>query len=203
MLLARYSKYIIEAGVDEVGRGCIAGPVVAAAVVLPETFSCDLVKDSKLLSATDREKAEKVIRAEAISFAIAAVDNIGIDEINILQASFKAMHKALNKLPSTPEHILVDGNCFVPYYKIPHICVVKGDSKYYSIAAASILAKNFRDAFMHRQARFYKGYGWETNVGYPTPKHKQAVMEKGLTPLHRKSFSIFSKQLSLFEHGKH
>ncbi|MDY6122335.1 MAG: ribonuclease HII [Porphyromonas sp.] len=189
MLQPRYSTDDrIECGCDEVGRGCLAGPVVAAAVVLPPDFSCDMINDSKQLSEIKREQLSNLIKAEAIAWAIAEVSPGEIDRINILQASFWAMHKAVAALSIRPELLLVDGNRFKPYEDIPHHCVIHGDALYQNIAAASILAKTYRDGYMREASLRYVGYGWETNVGYPTKEHKAALERLGPTPLHRLSF---------------
>lgn len=188
MLLASHTPHFTEAGCDEVGRGCLAGPVVAAAVILPPDFTHPLLNDSKQLSATQRTQLEAEIKATATDYAVAEVDHRTIDRINILQASFLAMHRAVDQLTTRPELLLIDGNRFRPYPWVPHRCVVKGDSVYYSIAAASVLAKTYRDALMRQLAEAFPQYGWATNVGYPTPVHRQAIREHGLTPWHRRSF---------------
>ena len=180
---------------DEVGRGCLAGPVVAAAVILPLGFRHPLLNDSKLMNAKAREKLYEIIRKKAVSFAIAEVDNVTIDEINILQASFLAMHRALDKLVSKPEHILVDGNRFLPYPFIQHTCIIKGDSKFKNIAAASVLAKVYRDRLMTSLAKENPGYGWERNVGYPTAEHRAAISEQGTTQWHRMSFRLLKEEV--------
>lgn len=190
MLKSYYNKDVIEAGLDEVGRGCLAGPVVAAAVILPQDYHHPLLNDSKQLTKKQRELLEQEIRKEAISWAIARVENQEIDRINILKASFLAMHKAVDQLLVKPEHLLVDGNRFVPYPMLPHTCIVKGDSHYLSIAAASILAKTFRDELMTNLAMDYPYYGWEHNAGYPTMKHRQAIHEHGSCVYHRMSFKL-------------
>ena len=188
MLHSYYHPTLIEAGLDEVGRGCLAGPVVAAAVILPKNFKNELLNDSKQLTKNQRVRLESIIKNEALSWAIAEVDNYKIDEINILKASFLAMHLAIEKLEVIPEHLLIDGNRFVNYPMIPHTCIVKGDTKYMSIAAASILAKIYRDKLMEEFVAQYPHYGWETNAGYPTKKHREGIEKYGLTPLHRLSF---------------
>ncbi|MGB3778537.1 MAG: ribonuclease HII [Tunicatimonas sp.] len=179
---------MVEAGCDEVGRGCLAGPVVAAAVILPKNFTHPLLNDSKQLTPILRTQLTEEIIATALYYAVAEVDHHTIDEINILQASFLAMHRAVDQLPITPELLLVDGNRFLPYPFVPHQCIVKGDSQYFSIAAASVLAKTYRDALMQRLAKDFPHYGWETNVGYPTKAHRAAIQQHGLTPWHRRSF---------------
>ena len=188
MLRASYTPHLIEAGCDEVGRGCLAGPVVAAAVVLPKDFTHPLLNDSKQLTATLRTQLAQEIMDTALHYAVAEVDHHTIDEINILQASFLAMHRAVDQLPVTPELLLVDGNRFLPYPFVPHQCIIKGDSQYYSIAAASVLAKTYRDGLMHRLSEDFPQYGWATNVGYPTVAHREAIQKHGLTPWHRRSF---------------
>ncbi|MCB0482289.1 MAG: ribonuclease HII [Flavobacteriales bacterium] len=188
MLKSYYTKGIVEAGCDEAGRGCLAGPVVAAAVILPANFKSKLLNDSKQLSETDRKKLRPIIEKKALAFAVSFVDHQKIDEINILKASILGMHLALDQLPIRPEHILIDGNRFVPYNFIPHTCVVKGDAKYMSIAAASILAKTHRDEFMQNLHQEFPQYGWNTNMGYPTPAHKKALREFGESPYQRRTF---------------
>lgn len=201
-LLSSFSKQYIEAGLDEVGRGCLAGPVVAAAVVLPKDFSHSLLTDSKQMKAAQRLAIEQEIKESALAWAVAEVSPEEIDRINILKASFKAMHVALDSLCAAqpaekqPELLLIDGNRFAPYGFIAHQCIVKGDSKYYSIAAASVLAKNYRDALMERLAEEYPYYGWERNVGYPTVAHRKAIAQHGLSPYHRKSFKVSLEALS-------
>lgn len=188
MLKAFHTKGLIEAGTDEAGRGCLAGPVTAAAVILPEDFSNELLNDSKQLSEKDRYKLRPIIEKEAIAFAVAHVDPQKIDEINILKASILAMHRSLEQLGTRPEHILVDGNRFIPFNFIPHTTVVKGDAKFLSIAAASVLAKTYRDDFMLELHNKFPQYDWNNNMGYPTPKHKKAIAEHGLTAHHRLTF---------------
>ena len=181
---------MIEAGCDEAGRGCLCGPVSCAAVILPPDFSCPELNDSKQLSEKQREKLRPVIESNALAWSVVMVDAAEIDEINILNASILGMHRALEQLALQPSHIIVDGNRFKPYKDIPYATVVKGDSKYMSIAAASILAKTHRDELMSKLALQYPGYGWEVNKGYPTKKHRQAIATVGVTPLHRKSFRL-------------
>ncbi|MHC1706145.1 MAG: ribonuclease HII [Bacteroidales bacterium] len=178
-----------EAGCDEAGRGCLAGPVFASAVILPEDFSHPLLMDSKKMSRTQREKARIIIEENALAWAVESIDNQIIDEKNILWASILAMHKALDKLNLLPEYIIVDGNKFKPYKNIPHHCIVKGDSLFLSIAAASILSKTYRDDFMQQAHYQYPVYGWNSNKGYPTASHAKAIYENGLSPLHRRTFS--------------
>lgn len=188
----------IEAGCDEAGRGCLAGPVVAAAVILPPGFCHPLLNDSKQLTERQRNALRPIIEKEATAWAVAMVDNEEIDQINILNASILAMHRALSELGASPELILVDGNRFRPYGDIPHTCIVKGDGKMMSIAAASVLAKTHRDEMMLRYAEQYPEYQWNKNKGYPTADHRAAITEYGACPLHRKSFRLIDTQQSLF-----
>ncbi|MDI9320371.1 MAG: ribonuclease HII [Phycisphaerales bacterium] len=188
MLSAYYQKGIIEAGCDEAGRGCLAGPVFAAAVILPQDFYHPLLNDSKQLSEAHRVLLRPIIEKEAIAFAVAAIDNVEIDRINILKASIKGMHEAVAQLSTRPELLLIDGNRFTPYLGIPHQCVVKGDSKFASIAAASILAKTYRDDFMQEAHQQFPQYAWDSNKGYPTKEHKLAIAQHGLTVWHRLTF---------------
>ncbi len=199
MLKSSYTKEKIEAGCDEVGRGCLAGPVVAAAVILPKKFKHKLLTDSKQLKKTDREQLQEEIKASALAWAVAEVSHTEIDEINILNASFKAMHLALERLKLQPEFLLIDGNRFQPYREIEYKCIVKGDAKYLSVAAASVLAKTYRDELMEKLANEFPGYGWATNVGYPTTEHREGIKTLGITPYHRKSFQLLPSQLELFE----
>ena len=198
MLLPSFGSGKTEAGCDEAGRGPLAGPVVASAVILSPDFKNELLNDSKKLGKKDRESLEIVIKEEALAWAIAEVSPEEIDEINILNASFLAMHRAIDQLKLRPELLLIDGNRFKKYQEIPHECVVKGDGKYMSIAAASILAKTHRDHLMEVAAQQYPGYGWESNAGYPTAKHRAAIKELGATPFHRKSFRLLPDQMELF-----
>lgn len=198
MLRSSFTPDLVEAGCDEVGRGCLAGPVVAAAVVLPKNYQHELLNDSKQLSREEREILREDIRRDAICWAVAEVSNEEIDEINILKASFKAMHFALDKLSVKPELLLIDGNRFTPYGETRFECVVKGDATFLSIAAASVLAKTYRDDLMASLAEKFPGYGWETNVGYPTPEHRDGIRELGITPFHRKTFQLLPSQLELF-----
>lgn len=190
MLKSFYNENFIEAGLDEAGRGCLAGPVVAAAVILPKYYTHTLLNDSKQLTKGQRETLRKDILNDAIAWEIAEVSNQEIDEINILKASMKAMHLATDKLKVRPEHLLIDGNRFPNYPQIPHTCIVKGDSKFLSIAAASILAKTYRDDLMEELAKSFPEYGWEHNAGYPTPKHRKAIKEFGVTIHHRLTFRM-------------
>lgn len=194
MLLPFFNKSVIEAGLDEAGRGCLAGPVVAAAVILPENYDNELLNDSKQLKKEERNTLAEAIKIDALAYSIGLCSPTEIDEINILWASVKAMHKAVDVLSVKPEHLLVDGNKFKPYLGIPHTCIIKGDGKYQSIAAASILAKTYRDELMEKYALEYPGYGWEHNAGYPTIKHRNAIVSQGITVLHRKTFRLFKKQ---------
>ncbi len=189
MLLGKFYQNKIEAGCDEAGRGCLAGPVFAAAVILPPDFKNELLNDSKQLSEKKRIYLRDVIEQEALAWAVAKADAPEIDEINILKASFLAMHRAIDKLDVQPEHLLIDGNRFKPYKEIPHHCIIKGDGKYLSIAAASILAKTYRDDFMKRIHEEYPYYAWNKNKGYPTLEHKLAIQKHGFTSWHRKTFN--------------
>ena len=198
MLLSQFSDNRVEAGCDEAGRGCLAGPVVAAAVVLPKGYTNNLLNDSKQLSKGKRELLRTQIERDALSWAVAELTHTEIDQYNILKASFMAMHKAIAKLTLTPELLLIDGNRFITYEGIPHECIVKGDGKYLSIAAASILAKTYRDDHMTELAVKYPEYGWQQNAGYPTKQHRKAISDHGITPYHRKSFRLLPDQLELF-----
>lgn len=180
----------VEAGCDEAGRGCLAGPVVAAAVILPADFYHPLLNDSKLTTAAQREKLRPIIEAEAVSWAVARLSPKEIDRYNILNASFKAMHRAVKKLEARPHHLLIDGNRFNPYKGIDHTCIIKGDGKYASIAAASILAKTHRDEYMHKLHRRFPQYNWLSNKGYPTVEHQQALQQYGPCAMHRQSFRL-------------
>lgn len=190
MLLPWMHQGLIEAGCDEAGRGCLCGPVACAAVILPPDFECESLNDSKQLSEKKREELRPIIEKKALAWAVVMVAPDEIDEINILNASILGMHRALEKLNIKPQHILVDGNRFKPYEDIPYTTVVKGDGKYMSIAAASILAKTHRDELMLKLAQEYQGYDWEGNKGYPTKAHREAIRKLGATPLHRKSFRL-------------
>jgi ribonuclease HII len=183
-----YQKDVPEAGCDEAGRGCLAGPVVAAAVILPCDFYHPLLNDSKQLSEIQRYTLRPIIEENAIAWAVAEVDAATIDLINILQASFAAMHEAVEKLHTVPQLLLIDGNRFKPYFGIPHVCIVQGDALYANIAAASILAKTYRDDLMLALHEQHPQYDWASNKGYPTPAHKKAIREHGLTVWHRKTF---------------
>jgi len=198
MLLSSYTSDKIEAGCDEAGRGCLAGPVVAAAVILPKDYENILLNDSKKLSATAREKLRPVIEQDAIAWAVSFVDNTKIDEINILNASFLAMHRAVDQLEQIPELLLIDGNRFNLHSSLPHKCFVKGDGRFLSIAAASILAKTYRDKYMVELSADFPGYGWEKNMGYPTKEHRKGIKKIGITTHHRKSFQLLPAQIELF-----
>lgn len=188
----------VEAGCDEAGRGCLAGPVYAAAVILPPGFNNPLLNDSKQLTEKQRYELRPIIEREAVAWAVGIVDNVEIDKINILKASFTAMHRAIDQLKVRPEHLLIDGNRFIPYPGISHTTIVKGDGKMMSIAAASILAKTYRDDFMNRIADEYPQYDWRENKGYPTARHREAIKLYGTTPYHRLSFNLLGDgQLSL------
>ena len=194
MLLPHYHKDVIEAGCDEAGRGCLAGPVFAAAVILPPNFRNDLLNDSKQLSEKKRYALREVIEREALAWAIGIVESEEIDKINILRASFLAMHRALDQLSVRPEAIIVDGNRFTPYHDLPYTTVIKGDGKFQAIAAASILAKTFRDDYMNKLAEEFPQYDWASNKGYPTKKHREAIRRYGPTPYHRMSYNLLGTQ---------
>ncbi len=188
---------IIEAGCDEAGRGCLAGPVFAAAVILPTDYCNNKVNDSKQLNAKQRESLRHDIERSALAWAIGIADAQEIDQVNILNASYIAMHRAIAKLNVIPEHLIIDGNRFKNYPDIPHSCIVRGDSKYFSIAAASILAKTYRDDFMKTLALEFPAYGWDQNKGYPTPAHRESLKKYGLTKWHRRSFKLLNNQLEI------
>lgn len=198
MLKASFTPDLIEAGCDEAGRGCLAGPVVAAAVILPKAYKHPKLNDSKQLSRAERLRIREDIFRDALAWAVAEVDHVEIDQINILNASIKAMQLAVEKLSIIPSFLLIDGNRFKPYRDIPHQCIVKGDGKYLSIAAASVLAKTFRDEIMEEFALQFPGYGWERNAGYPTTQHRLAIQQLGISAIHRKSFRLVPDQLVLF-----
>ncbi|MGN6637497.1 MAG: ribonuclease HII [Mucilaginibacter sp.] len=197
MLLARYQHELIEAGCDEAGRGCLAGPVFAAAVILPPKFKHKLLNDSKQLSEDIRYKLRKEIEKKALAFAVASVSNAEIDQINILNASFLAMHRAIEMLSISPEFLIIDGNRFNKYKELPHQCIVEGDGKYFSIAAASVLAKTYRDDYMKQIASEHPEYDWHSNKGYPTIKHRETIMKIGYTPYHRLTFQVTEPQSSI------
>lgn len=198
MLLSCFSPDLIEAGCDEAGRGCLAGPVVAAAVILPKDYRHEKLNDSKQLNRKQREILRAEVQRDAIAWAIAEVTSEEIDEINILNASFKAMHRAIDKLVQKPELLLIDGNRFNRHNLIHHQCIIKGDSLYLSIAAASVLAKTYRDDYMENLAAQFPGYGWERNAGYPTKEHREGIRNLGITPFHRRSFTLLPEQMELF-----
>lgn len=198
MLLSHFQESLIEAGCDEAGRGCLAGPVFAAAVIFPKDYYNPILNDSKKLSEKKRMQLRPIIEQEALAYAVCSVSAEEIDRINIHQASYKAMHLALDQLALRPGLIIVDGNKFVPYGNIPYECIVKGDGKYLSIAAASILAKTYRDEYMDNIAKDFPVYQWLANKGYPTVAHRTAILEHGITPHHRKTFKVSDPQLKLF-----
>jgi len=189
-LLPRYQHALLEAGCDEAGRGCLAGPVFAAAVILPPDFDHPKLNDSKQLDTRTRDGLRLEIEKTALAFAVASVDNVEIDQVNILQASVLAMHRALDMLLLRPEFLIIDGNYFKKYTSLDHACIVKGDGKYYSIAAASILAKTYRDDYMKKIAEEHPEYHWHQNKGYPTIKHRSVILEKGFTSYHRLTFRV-------------
>lgn len=197
MLKKYFDKQLIEAGCDEAGRGCLAGPVFAAAVILPKNFKNKILNDSKQLSEVQRYELRPIIEKEALAWAVAEVSNTEIDEINILNASFLGMHRALDQLSMIPELLLIDGNRFNPYKKIQHRCIIEGDAKFMSIAAASVLAKTYRDDYMKKMAERFPVYGWHTNMGYATPFHREAIKNHGVTELHRMSFTLTDNQLEM------
>ena len=190
MLLSHYYEGLVEAGCDEAGRGCLAGSVYAAAVILPPDYENELLNDSKKLSAKKRYTLRAEIERDAVAWAVGVVTPEEIDKINILNASFLAMHRALDQLKVRPKAVIVDGNRFKPYQELPFTTIVKGDGKYLSIAAASILAKTYRDDYMLSLAKEYPQYDWQSNMGYPTKKHRQAIRDHGITPYHRKSYNL-------------
>lgn len=196
-LACNYQEGFAEAGCDEAGRGCLAGPVMAAAVILPRDFYLPGLNDSKKLTHKERERLRPIIESEAIAWAVAAVDHTEIDQINILNASFLAMHRAIEKLKVKPGYLAIDGNRFKAYPAIPHACIVKGDGKYLNIAAASILAKTHRDEYMANLHADFPIYNWQQNKGYPTIAHRKAVIAIGLSPFHRKTFNVSDPQLQI------
>ena len=197
MLLNNLIKGVLEAGCDEAGRGCLAGPVFAAAVILPDNFYSEILNDSKKLTEKQRYDLRPLIEDQAIAWAVGMYDNNEIDEVNILNASIYSMHRALNLLKVRPQHLIIDGNRFKPWKNIPYTTIVKGDEKYLSIAAASVLAKTYRDDFMIRLHEESPLYGWHRNKGYPTKFHREALVLYGITPHHRKTFKLFDPQLSI------
>lgn len=198
MLLQYKNKNVIEAGCDEAGRGCLAGAVYAAAVILPSDFICEALNDSKKLTEKQRYELRPLIEKEAIAWAVGYASPEEIDKINILNASFLAMHRAIKKLTVRPEYLLIDGNRFKPYPDIPHSCEIKGDGRFLSIAAASVLAKTYRDDYMNVLHEQYPQYNWDKNKGYPTKAHRTAIREFGTTPYHRMTFQLLERQLELF-----
>jgi ribonuclease HII len=194
MLKSSFSDQLIEAGCDEAGRGCLAGPVFAAAVILPHDYCNPLLNDSKKLSPGQREKLRSVIETDALAWAVEMVDNVEIDKINILNASISAMHKSLAKLSISPELILVDGNRFKPFHDIPHHCIIKGDGIFLSIAAASVLAKTHRDEYMKKLDEKHPEYGWNRNKGYPTLEHRRTILQIGSSSYHRETFTVQIKE---------
>lgn len=190
MLKKQYLRGVLEAGCDEAGRGCLAGPVFAAAVILPEGFYHPMINDSKQLTARQRYFMREIIEANAISFSVAMSCNNEIDELNILNASILAMHRALDNLKPVPGHIIVDGNSFAPWYDVPFKTIIKGDCKFLAIAAASIIAKTCRDDYMNKLHAEYPRYNWQKNKGYPTQEHREAIIKYGITALHRKTFTL-------------
>lgn len=196
-LLPYFREGVLEAGCDEAGRGCLAGPVFAAAVILPPDFESDLLNDSKKLTERQRYELRPIIENEAFAWAVEAVDNNEIDEVNILNASFLAMNRAVQKIRIQPEHLLIDGNRFRPQTNIPFTCMIKGDGRFMSIAAASILAKTYRDDFMTKIHNEFPVYDWKTNKGYPTVKHRAAIAKFGISGYHRKSFRLLNEQLEI------
>ncbi|MBS0011887.1 MAG: ribonuclease HII [Bacteroidales bacterium] len=199
MLRSFFSRKLTEAGCDEAGRGALAGPVVAAAVILTRRYRSEILNDSKRLSVRVRDTMRKEICEKAFSWNVAMVDNNEIDQINILRATYKAMHLAIEGLSRKPEFLLVDGNYFIPFKDIPFKTIVEGDSKFMSIAAASVLAKTYRDEYMIKLHDEYPQYGWKNNKGYPTPEHREAINKYGVTPYHRKTFNLGDSQMLLFE----
>lgn len=197
MLVNSHLKNKIECGTDEAGRGCLAGPVTAAAVILPRRFRSAILNDSKIVKVSQRLILKKIIEQKAICFSVTHLDNEKIDEMNILNASILAMHHCIEKMETRPQHILVDGNRFKPYQDIPHLCVIKGDGKYLNIAAASILAKTYRDSYMEKIHEEFPMYNWKKNKGYPTAEHREAIKKYGITKYHRKSFRLQPEQLKL------
>jgi ribonuclease HII len=197
MLKSKFQNKLIEAGCDEAGRGCLAGPVYAAAVILPKNYKNKLLNDSKKLSEKKRNQLREEIERDAVAFSVGIVDNLEIDKINILNASFLAMHRAVDQLSKKPELLLIDGNRFKPYKDLKHECIVKGDGKFLSIAAASILAKTYRDEYMFEQHQKHPHYDWNKNKGYPTKAHRTAIKKHGTTEIHRMSFKLLPEQLEL------
>lgn len=200
MLKSAYHTNIIEAGCDEAGRGCLAGSVFAAAVIFPPHYTNDQLNDSKQLTEAQRYKLREVIKADAVDWAVGIVTPQEIDNINILQASFLAMHRAIDQLKTRPQALIIDGNRFAPYPFTPHVCIVKGDAKYLSIAAAGILAKTYRDDYMNQLHQQYPQYGWNANKGYPTAAHRRAIAQYGTTPHHRLTFRLLPQTDNKIHH---
>ncbi|TDQ22727.1 ribonuclease HII [Tenacibaculum caenipelagi] len=197
MLQLNYSGHKLEAGTDEAGRGCLSGPVVAAAVILPDNFKHELLNDSKQLSEKKRQELRPYIEEHALAFGVSFIHQGEVDELNVLQASITGMHRSIEQLTITPEFIIVDGNKFKPYLEISHQTIVKGDAKFMSIAAASVLAKTYRDEYMEKIHQEFPQYNWKKNKGYPTKEHREAIRQFGATPYHRKSFKLLPEQLKL------
>lgn len=197
MLSLKFSEFSLETGTDEAGRGCLAGPVTAAAVILPDNFELKLLNDSKKLTEKTREQLRPIIEEMALCYHVTNIEPEVIDEINILNASIKAMQNCITKLTPTPEYIIVDGNRFKPVNNIPYSCIVKGDGKYLSIAAASVLAKTYRDEYMNKIHEEFPMYNWKKNKGYPTVEHREAIKKYGITKYHRKSFRLLPDQLEI------
>ena len=197
MLKLNYSGVTLEAGTDEAGRGCLSGPVVAAAVILPENFQHSFLNDSKQLSEKKRQELRPYIEEHALAYGVAFVDHEEVDEINVLQASITGMHRSIEQLSPQPEFIIIDGNKFKPYKETPHQTIVKGDAKFMSIAAASVLAKTYRDEYMAKIHKEFPQYNWKKNKGYPTKEHRNAIREFGITPYHRKTFKLLPEQFKL------
>lgn len=197
MLKNNFSGFELEAGTDEAGRGCLSGPVVAASVILPKDFHHVLLNDSKQISEKNRKKLRPIIEKEAVSFGISFVSNEEVDALNILQASIEAMHRSIGKMSVIPKFIIIDGNKFKPYHEIPYQTIVKGDAKYMSIAAASVLAKTYRDDYMEKIHSEFPAYHWKKNKGYPTKQHRKAIQMLGITKHHRKTFKLLPTQLKL------
>jgi len=188
---------LVEAGCDEAGRGCLAGPVFAAAVILPKNFKHPVLNDSKMLTKKQRDVLKNEIISSSVAWKVAFVTNEEIDEMNILRASIKAMHLAINELDTKPQFLLIDGNRFYPYKEVPHQTIIKGDGLYFSIAAASVLAKTFRDEYMEKIHEEYPLYGWNRNMGYGTKEHREAIGRFGITPYHRRSFNLLNSQMKI------
>ncbi|WP_442267468.1 ribonuclease HII [Tenacibaculum sp. ZS6-P6] len=197
MLQMNFSGFVLEAGTDEAGRGCLAGPVVAAAVILPEDFHHELLNDSKQISEKKRNILRPFIEENAIAYAVCFIDNEEVDKLNVLQSSIVGMHRSLERLKTQPEFIIIDGNKFKPYKEIPYETIVKGDAKFMSIAAASVLAKTYRDDFMEKIHKEFPEYNWKKNKGYPTKEHREAIRNFGATKYHRKSFRLLPEQIKI------